>query len=219
VITNSKEHAEFLKNHIKKFMNDKMRLNLSNEKTLITDVRKNYIHFLGYEYKVTRGKAEKGYITRTIPDRKRLKIKIDAMCEEIKNIHIHASREQVVHNINLINSKIRGLINYYSNCSWINVIMQKYGHRIALISYDRLKQYKGKWIPAKDTQNLSNVHKDYIQKIPSIKIGDIYIGVTNLTFCSWQRIYQKNQNETPFTEEGRQLYFKRTQKKRQNARL
>jgi hypothetical protein len=70
-----------------------MKLNLSNKKTLITDVRKKYIHFLGYEYKVVKGKAKKGYITRTMPDRNRLKSKVDAICEEMKNIHMHSSRE------------------------------------------------------------------------------------------------------------------------------
>lgn len=201
------------------FLHDDMKLNLSNEKTLITDVRKDYIHFLGFEYKVVKGKAKKGYITRTRPDRNRLKSKVDTICVEIKNIHTHASKEQVIHSVNLINSKIRGLINYYSNCSWVNVVMQKIGDRMANVAYRRLKEYKGKWIPANKTHNLCNVHKDYTQKIPAIKYGDIYIGITKLTFCSWERIFQKNQNETPYTEEGRLLHFKRTKKKRQNTRL
>jgi RNA-directed DNA polymerase len=219
VITNSREHAQFLKNKIQEFLYNDMKLNLSNEKTLITDIRKNYIHFLGYQYKVVKGKAKKGYITRTMPDRNRLKSKVDSICEEIKNIHIHSSREQVIHNINLTNSKIRGLINYYNNCSWVNVTMQKFAHRISTVASGRLREYKGKWIPADETQNLINVHKDYKQKIPAIKYGDIYIGVTNLAFCKWERIFQKNQKENPFTEEGRQIYFKRTKRKRQNERL
>lgn len=219
VITDSKEHAEFLKGRIQEFLYDSMKLKLSKKKTIITDVRKDYIHFLGYEYKVVRGKAKKGYITRTIPDRNRLKVKVDDICEEIKNIYIHASRELVIHNINLINSKIRGLVNYYSNCSWVNVAMQKIGDRVAVVAYGRLNQYKGKWIPANYTYNLYNVHKNYTQKIPAIEYEDMYIGVTKLTFCKWERIYQKNQQETPFTEEGRKLYFKRTRKKRQNARI
>lgn len=196
-----------------------LKLNLSNEKTLITDIRKNYIHFLGYEYKVVKGKAKKGYITRTLPDRNRLKSKVNSICGEIKNIHLHSSREQVIHKINLINSKIRGLINYYSNCSWINITMQKFAHRISIVASRRLKEYKGEWIPANETQNLSNIHLDYKQKIPSIKYGDIYVGVTSLAFCKWERIFQKNQKENPFTEVGRQIYFKRTKKKRKNARI
>lgn len=219
VITDSSKHAEFLKNKIQEFLYGNMKLNLSNEKTLITDIRKNYIHFLGYEYKVVKGKAKKGYITRTLPDRNRLKSKVNSICDEIKNIHLHSSREQVIHNINLINSKIRGLINYYSNCSWINITMQKFAHRISIIASRRLKEYKGTWIPANETQNLSNIHLDYKQKIPSIKYGEIYVGVTSLAFCKWERIFQKNQKENPFTEVGRQIYFKRTKKKRKNARL
>lgn len=219
VMTDSREHAIFLKERIKQFLNDVMKLELSEEKTLITDVRKKHIKFLGYEYKVVKGKAKKGYITRTLPDRNRLKLKVDQICEDIKNIPIHASKEQMIHNINLTNSKIRGLINYYSICSWINVIMKKHQNRVALVAYRRLRQYKGKWIPAKDTQNLNNVHKNYTQKIPAIKYRDIYIGVTNLAFCKMERIFQKNQKETPFTEEGRMKYFRRTKKKRQNARI
>lgn len=219
VITDSRKHAEFLKNKIQEFLYDNMKLNLSKEKTLITDIRKNYIHFLGCEYKMVKGKAKKGYITRTLPDRKRLKSKVNSICDEIKNIHVHSSREQVIHNINLINSKIRGLINYYSNCSWINVTMQKFAHRLSIVASRRLKEYKGAWMPANETQNLSNIHLDYKQKIPSIKYGDIYVGVTSLAFCKWERIFQKNQKENPFTEVGRQIYFKRTKKKRKNARL
>lgn len=219
VITDSREHANFLKCKIQEFLNNDMKLSLSNEKTLITDIRKNYIHFLGCEYKVVKGRAKKGYVSRTMPDRIRLKSKVDSICEDIKSMHIHSSREQVIHNINLTNSKIRGLINYYSNCSWVNVIMQKFAHRVAIVASQSLMKYKGKWIPANETQNLNNVHADYSQKIPAIKYNDIYIGVTNLAFCKWKRIFQKNQKENPFTEEGRQIYFKRTKKKRRDARL
>ena len=34
-----------------------MKLTLSKEKTLITDVRKKHATFLGYEFKVVRGRA------------------------------------------------------------------------------------------------------------------------------------------------------------------
>lgn len=97
--------------------------------------------------------------------------------------------------------------------------MAKYGRCLQLTANRRLKQYKGEWIPANQTQNLPRVHQRYTQKLPSIKYRDIYIGVTALTFCKWEKTPAKNQNETPYTESGRQLYFKRTKKKRMNARL
>jgi len=219
IITDSREHAKWWKQRAQEFLWDKMKLNLSEEKTLVTDVRKQYIRFLGYEYKVVKGKAQKGYIPRTIPNRERLRQKVLALNEEIKSIPLDWSRERVIHAINLINSKIRGVVNYYTTCTWVHVALSKYARILQLTAKRKLKQYKAKWIPAKQTRNLVEVHKDYKMKIPSIRYRDIWIGVTSLKFCKWERTPQKNQDETPYTEEGRQLYFKRTKKKRRNARL
>lgn len=219
VITDSRDNARWWKKQIQEFLWNQMKLNLSKEKTLITDVRKEYIHFLGYQYKVVKGKALKGYIPRTLPDKDRLERKVNAIVEEIKLIPLNYSREQAVHEINLINSKLRGLINYYDNCTWVSIAMNVHSRRVCLTAMRWLKRYKGKWIPAKQTQNLISVHKDYNQKIPAMKYGDIWIGVTALNFCKWELTPWKKPEETPYTEVGRQIYFNRTKKKRRNARL
>lgn len=196
-----------------------MRLHLSEEKTLITDVRRRHIHFLGYEYKVVPGKAKKGYIPRTLPDRKRLKRKVDEITAEWRKIPLSASREKIIHELNLINSKIRGLINYYDNCTWVNAAMKKFSRKLEYAAKRRLKQYKAKIIPANQTQNLVNVHQHYTTKIPSIRYQDIWIGVTRLDFCKWEKQTLKIQAETPYTEEGREIYFQRTTRKQIAARL
>lgn len=219
IITDTRAHAESWKTRLQTFLSNKMKLTLSQEKTLITDVRKKYIKFLGYEFKMVRGKARWGYIPRMIPDRNRLKRKADEIAEDIKKIPRNYSREKMIGEINRINSKIRGLIQYYQCCTWINVSMKKHSRRLQFTAIRRLKQYKGKWIPANQTQNLPCIHQQYKQKIPSIKYRDIYIGFTALTFCKWECVLVKNQAETPYTEEGRQINFRRTKKKRINARL
>ncbi len=219
IVTDTRAHAEEWKTWLETFFRTKMKLTLSQEKTLITDVRKKYIKFLGYEFKMVRGKARWGYIPRTIPDRNRLKRKVDEIAADTKKIPGNYSREQLIGEINRINSKIRGLIQYYQCCTWVSVAMDKYGRRLQLTVMRRLKQYKGKWIPANQTQNLPRVHQQHRQKIPSIKYRDIYIGFTSLTFCRWEKVLVKSQAETPYTEEGRQIYFRRTKKKRINARL
>ena len=196
-----------------------MKLTLSQEKTLITDIRKKYIKFLGYEYKVVPGKARKGYIPRTIPERDRLRRKTDKIAHDIKKIPHYYSREQMVDAINRINSQIRGIIQYDQCCTWVNISMKKYSRRLQFVARRRLTQYKGKWIPANQTQNLPRVHQQYKQKIPSMKYRDIYIGFTALSFCKWEKTIPKKEEETPYTEAGRQLFFERTKKKRIHARL
>ena len=219
IITDTRAHAEDWKKRLQIFLHSKMKLTLSPEKTLITDIRKKYIKFLGYEYKVVPGKARKGYIPRTIPERDRLRRKTDKIAHDIKKIPHYYSREQMVDAINRINSQIRGIIQYYQCCTWVNISMKKYSRRLQFVARHRLTQYKGKWIPAIQTQNLPRVHQQYKQKIPSMKYRDIYIGFTALSFCKWEKTIPKKEEETPYTEAGRQLFFERTKKKRIHARL
>ncbi len=219
IITDTRAHAEDWKKRLQIFLHSKMKLTLSPEKTLITDIRKKYIKFLGYEYKVVPGKARKGYIPRTIPERDRLRRKTDKIAHDIKKIPHYYSREQMVDAINRINSQIRGIIQYYQCCTWVNISMKKYSRRLQFVARRRLTQYKGKWIPAIQTQNLPRVHQQYKQKIPSMKYRDIYIGFTALSFCKWEKTIPKKEEETPYTEAGRQLFFERTKKKRIHARL
>ena len=219
IATDSRAHAEEWKARLKVFLKNKMKLTLSPEKTLITDIRKKYIKFLGYEFKMVRGKSRRGYIPRTIPDRDRLKRKVDKVTKEIRAIPHNCSRENMIREINRINSEIRGFIQYHQCCTWVNIATKRYKRKIQFAAIRRLKQYKGEWIPANQTQNLPRIHQQYKQKIPAIKYRDIYIGLTALNFCRWERTLPKKQDETPFTEIGRQIYFERTKKNRRYARL
>ena len=78
IVTDTCAHAEDWKARLQKFLKEKMKLTLSQEKTLITDIRKKHIKFLGFEFKMVRGKSRRGYIPRTIPDRDRLKRNVSA---------------------------------------------------------------------------------------------------------------------------------------------
>ena len=219
IITDTRAHSEQLKPKLQTFLRSKLKLTLSTEKTLITDVRRKHIHFLGYELKMIPGNSRTGYITKTIPDRERLQRKVDSIAESIKKIPRNFSKEQFIWEINRINSQVRGIIQYYQCCTWVSVALRRHSHRLQMIAKDRLKQYSGRWIPANQTQNLPHMHQKHQQKIPSIKYRDIYIGFTALSFCQWEMTIVKAQAETPYSEEGRQHYFKRTKKNRMNARL
>lgn len=182
--------------------------------------RLNFITFHTGYYWFVEGDISKcfDYIDHAILLR-RLKRKVDVIADNIKKIPRDTSREKLIDEINRINSQIRGVIQYYQCCTWVSVSMDKYGRKIQLAASRRLKQYKGKWIRAQDTQNLPRIHQNYRQKIPSVKYRDIYVGVTSLTFCNWQETRGKNPKETPYTAEGREINFRRTKKKRIQARL
>ena len=104
-------------------------------------------------------------------------------------------------------------------CDKVSVIARKYGWLLKYTAYKSLKRHGGKWVRAKHVSNLIGLHSGRNANIPAIKFQDKYIGITDLAFASWDNPRQKNQNETPFTEEGRELYNKRMRRKGLKVRV
>jgi RNA-directed DNA polymerase len=202
LITNSREHAIAWKRRINSFLQDKLKLKLSEEKTVITNVRKKNIKFLGYEYKLTKGKSRTGYIPKTMPNRDRVKRKVQSILIHIQRLS-KSNTFEIIHNINRINSMIRGLINYYEPTTLVYVILSKYSYTLNWAGIWALKRFGVDWLQASKVNNLTSVHSDYETKIPTIMVDELKIGITNIGFCKFRKVIQKNQEETPYTQTGR----------------
>jgi hypothetical protein len=139
-IIGSKQDAANIKEDLKKFLNDKLALELSDEKTLITHSEKAAA-FLGYEISIRKSDATKrtanGGVTRVFNKKVQLMVNKDLVKNKlihykVLEIKIHNGKEQwkpksrpyLVSKDDLeilmkYNSEIRGLVNYYSlaiNC-------------------------------------------------------------------------------------------------------
>jgi len=217
LITNTKSNAEKWKKRIEKYLDTNLKLTLSPDKTFITNVREKPIHFLGFRYKQIPGKSRTGWITCTRPDDKRLKAKVDELRKHIRQIRRYNGK-QLIHQINVVNSKIIGIGNYYEPATMVNVELNKYAYSLGYTAYKSLKGKGGKFTPANKVNNLINRHKEYTTDIPAIQLEGITVGVTNLGFTEWDKAYLKNPIETPYTPEGRIAYYKRTSKTQAKAR-
>ncbi|CEH28309.1 DNA polymerase [Aneurinibacillus migulanus] len=214
LITDSKSNAEKWKKRISRYLETKLKLKLSEEKTLITNVRKKAIQFLGLNLKAVKGKSRTGWVTVTKPNPERLKAKVKEIHKNIRAIkHVsYDTKDYVVHEINKVNSQIRGVIQYYQVATGVNKSLGKFFQMLRYAGYKVLRKYGGFWTPANRTDNILAVHPNYKTWIPAIKSDGVVIGLTSLRFCTWQKAFLKNPKETPFSEEGRQLYARRTGK-------
>lgn len=214
IITNTKRNAERWKNHLQQRLKDQLELKLSEEKTKLTCVKKRPISFLGFTYKVVAsGKARKGYVTKSHPNPERLKSKVAEIRKEVKNIAKQPDRNLILQQILKVNSMTRGIINYYQAATDVYLDLRKYAWEIYPVASRVIRKLGGRMVPANQVSNLQDVHQRYTKKIAAIQFDDRPIGVTSLSFCKWQQIRLKNQNEIPYTVEGRELYFKRTGKR------
>ncbi|GHT30138.1 maturase [Bacteroidia bacterium] len=139
-IIGSKQDAIKIKEDIKMFLNEKLALELSDEKTLITHSEKA-AKFLGYEISIRKSNETKrcanGRVIRAYNKSVRLMVSKDVVKNKLLHykvleIKIHNGKEQwkpksrpnLVCNddleiLNKYNSEIRGLVNYFSmavNC-------------------------------------------------------------------------------------------------------
>jgi len=211
--TKTKLHAEKWKQRISKYLRSNLKLTLSEEKTFITNLREKHIHFLGCEFKVVKGKSKTGYITRSLPDRARLKNKIKELHLNLSTLKHCENKETLIHEINVINATIRGIIQYYQCTTWVSIILAKYTYNLKWKARMVLRKYGGIWLPANKVHNLTSVHAEYTAGIPVIQYKHRNIGITSLSFCKWKKTQCKNPKETPFTKEGRELHRQRTGKK------
>jgi group II intron reverse transcriptase/maturase len=206
LVTNSRRNAEKWKWRITKFLKEELRLKLSEEKTMITNITKKAVHFLGFKYKVTPGKARKGFIPRTKPDSVRLKAKVKEIHKYTKAIRKSIDSRALLFRINRVNLMIRGMINYYLAATLVNPALSKYADSLKYAGYKTLKRFGGKWTMANQTDNLKHAHAKYTTQLPAIQVQGMTIGITSLSFCRHTITLQKIQTETPYTIEGRNIH-------------
>lgn len=218
LITNTRENAYKWKQRIAKYLRSSLRIELSGEKTKITNVRKKAITFLGIDIKQVKGKSRSGYIIRSRPDSKRLKPKIKKLHQQVKEIKHVSTKQAAIQQIGKVNAVILGLIQYYQMATFVNIELTPFAFIIKNAAYKALKQFGVEWKAANLTTNLQTIHKNYTTYVPALSHQDQFIGVTSLSFCKWQRPKLKNDEETIYTADGRNLYLERTGKARKLPR-
>ena len=219
ILTDSKEDAEKLKYKAKRYLKDTLKLELSEEKTLITNVKSKPIKFLGVEIKLVNKNGR--WVNQVSPEKQRFKRKMESLSRELFMLRKTATwdKDRLIQNITRVNAIIVGLLNYYDMCDQISVVMRKYAWLLKYTAYKSLKRYGGQWIKANKVSNLIGLHSGHSAHIPAVKYKGMYIGVTDVNFAKWVERYPKNQSETPYTPEGRELYNQRMRKRGLKVRV
>lgn len=219
ILTDNKRDAEKLKFKAKEYLRDTLKLELSEEKTLITNVRKKTIKFLGVEIKMVIKNGR--WVNRVSPDRQRFENKMKSLKKELFMLRKISTtdKDRLVQNITRVNAIIIGILNYYDMCDQISVVMRKYAWLLKYTAYKSLKKFGGQWVRANKVANLVGLHSGHTAHIPAIKYKGMYIGVTDPNFAKWVERFPKNQKETPYTPEGRELYNKRMRKRGLKVRV
>ena len=213
ILTDSRESAEKLKHRAKQYLHDTLKLELAEEKTLITNVRTRPAKFLGFE--IAMRKQNGRWVNYVRPERERLERKLKELKREIFYLRKVPSTDmnRLLEGITRVNSMIVGLVNYYNTADQISVVLRRPAWAIKYTAYKSLKRFGGKWVRANQVSNQIGYNTGHAAHIPAIKANGMWIGITDLNFAKWESEPLKNQQENPYTPEGREIYSKRMRKR------
>lgn len=217
LFTDTKESAEKWKHRIKEYLSSNLKLELSEDKTFITNIKKKPINFLGFKVKMLPKKNS--YIGYSYPDEEKIKRKVSSLTEELRKLKYCSDKKWLINDIQVNNSKIRGIINYYNAAPGVNLITRKYRENLKYTCYKCLKKHGAKWVPANMCYNLKFIYPERTEQVPAIEYEGNWIGMISLGFATWVKVPMKNQNETPYTELGRQTYLRRSKKRPIQSRV
>lgn len=211
IVTTSEEKAEKWKYTCQKFLKDKLKLEMSEEKTLITDMSKKSMDFLGITSWVEKG--SKGKLTlRTMPQKDRLKEKVSELYVGLRKIRTSSNDAELIENITNYNSVVRGINNYYRITTLYNAILNKEEWKMRGALQRTLHTTKLKRVEMSKCQNLS---KAECENSKSHTLAYCYekvsIGLEKPGMGKFKRPRIKAQWITPFTQEGRDKYEEITQ--------
>lgn len=218
ILTSTEQEAYRLKSMLAKYFKQKLKLELSEEKTFVTDLRKDGIHFLGFIVKAERKRKTPDPATWTthlvgkpLPDMERLTKKIHKLEEEIRRMKIFSEPNTRAAQIQRINSIIMGLAQYIqpSICSHAYHQIDRRVNNTALAVWKDMfpKEYNKMQIPLKSLVNLPQRHEGYISKTFAIPIQGEWYGIT-YAFITHSKYEKKpfDQKMTPYTADGRKRY-------------
>lgn len=218
ILTSTEQEAYRLKSMLAKYFRQKLKLELSEEKTYVTDLKKDGIHFLGFIVKAERKRKTPDPATWTthlvgkpLPDMERLTKKIHKLEEEIRRMKIFGEPNTRAAQIQRINSIIMGLAQYIqpSICSHAYHQIDRRVNNTALAVWKDMfpKEYNKMQIPLKSLVNLPQRHEGYISKTFAIPIQGEWYGIT-YAFITHSKYEKKpfDQKMTPYTADGRKRY-------------
>lgn len=218
ILTSTQAEALRLKRQLTKYFRYRMKLDLSQEKTYVTDLRTDGIHFLGFVVKAERKRKtpdpatwSETLVGKPFPDMKRLTKKICNLSKEVRRIGLFTQPNTQAAQIQYVNSIIMGLAQYLqpSICSAAYHAIDRRVNNTALAVWKNLfpKRYNQMQVPLQTLCNLPHRHEGYKSKTFAIEIEGKWFGIT-CAFITHAKYETRpfNQHMTPYIEEGRRIY-------------
>jgi len=189
---------------VKGWLKDRLKLDISPEKSKIVNLRKRHSEFLGFKLKV-RKKRNKFVVTSSMSD-KAVEKATHKLIEQIKRIQRPKGENDRYRMILDYNSKVMGVHNYYRIATRVNFDCRKIAYQVMIVMKNRLgKSLKSEQYYLKRKQKIPEISK-YISrrygKSKQLRFVSIY-PIAPIGYVQTQYPMSKKKSVNKYTSEGR----------------
>ena len=166
IFCRTKNAADRTKTAVTQWLMKRLRLEVSEEKTRIINVKRRYSEFLGFKIKV-HPKAGKQVVTSHICD-KRLQAEREKLIGQVKQIVRPRHGKTELDEIRIYNSMVMGIQEYYKIATAVNLDCRTLNRAVMTVLTSRLKTQTGNRL-VKTGRNLTKVEKERYGKSAMIR--------------------------------------------------
>ena len=199
IICKSYDDAVKLKVATINWLKERLNLEVSDEKTKIVNLKKNYSNFLGFKIKVRKKSKNARYtIISHMEDKAkdRVKTKIKFKLKDIKN---SSTPKQIANNLHEYNQIIVGVHNYYKKATRISMDMFDINFRLNCLKFKTLRKTIDFQIP--NYRNNGFIEKTYGKSKLLTKLYGMYI--VPISYVQYKKPMQLSNEICKYTKTGR----------------
>ena len=141
IFCRTRKDAAKTKAAITLWLKERLKLDVSPEKTRIVNVKRHNSEFLGFKFKL-RPKEERWVIRSHMCD-KAIKRQKQVLADQAKNIARPRDTKAEADEVRLYNQKVTGMQNYYCIATEISADCKRIGYEVNRVFYNRLGTKKG----------------------------------------------------------------------------
>lgn len=205
IFCSSHENAVKIKEATTQWLAERLKLEVSQEKTRIVDIRDQYMEFLGFKIKAEWNNQKKKYTVSSHISDKALADKTQKLVEQMKKVCSNPGIDQEIKEIAVYNAMVMGIQNYYMIATHVASDLNHVQQLTYHIAYNRLNTQTGQRLRKKGRE-LTQAEKQRYGKYKSIR----YVKGSNeplypIYAVSFKTPVAFNYKHCPYTEEGRML--------------
>ena len=186
---------------VTQWLQKRLRLEVSPEKTRVVNVKRRYSEFLGFKIKVHK-KSEKYVVKSHITDKK-LKSAKAKLTEQAKHVARPRTQKTEKQEITLYNSMVEGLQNYYCIATDVNLDCATLNRAAMTVFTNRLIRGRSVRLVKKGRQLTDHERKRYSKSAQLRYVAGSNEPIYPIGYVQHKNPMAKKRSANPYTAEGR----------------